>query len=81
VNIISKKLKKEVKKGEGFMNKNFNMPGSERDFSDEIEDEQDSLYCDPLEEEYETGEKPFSLKNKENKRNNEKNKDNDAFFG
>lgn len=49
-------------------------------FSDAIPDEQEALYCDPLERESETGEKVFVPKSKAKMRNNEKNQENDEFF-
>ena len=62
------------------MDKNRSFFESGAAFSDDIPDEQEALYCNPLEPESETGEKIFVPKMKEKKRNNEKNQENDGFF-
>ena len=79
MNIIFKKLSKDIKRGDG-MDKKCGISANGNAFSDAIPDIEEALYCDPLERENESGEKPFSPKNKEKRKNNEKNKEKGVFF-
>ncbi len=79
MNIIFKKLSKDVKRGGG-MDKKCGFSANDNAFSDVIPDMEEALYCDPLERENESGEKPFSPKNKEKRKNNEKIKEKGTFF-
>jgi len=58
------------------MDKNRRFFETDINFSDAICDEQEALYCDPLERESETGEARFVPKIKAKKRNNEKKQEN-----